>query len=74
MAILIKSKTPEADRNFWATQWGCFLDAQRLHGRSFRLDVAAEPGAGSIAADSGDTCVWRTADDGANEAWHRCQL
>ena len=43
MAILIKSKTAEADRNFWATQWGCFLDAQRLHGRSFRLDVAAEP-------------------------------
>ena len=43
MAILIKSKTPEADRNFWSTQWGCFLDAQRLHGRSFRLDVAAEP-------------------------------
>ena len=43
VAILIKSKTPEADLNFWATQWGCFLDAQRLHGRSFLLDVAAEP-------------------------------
>ena len=43
MPILVKSKTPEADRNFWATQWSCFLDAQDLHGRSFRLDVCAEP-------------------------------
>lgn len=43
MAILVKSKTPEADRNFWGTQWGCFFDALLLHGRSFRIDVAAEP-------------------------------
>ena len=43
MAILVKSKTPEADRNFWGTQWECLADAERLHGRRFRLDVAAEP-------------------------------
>ena len=43
MAILVASKTPEADRNFWATQWECFADAQELHGRKFALDVCAEP-------------------------------
>ena len=43
MAILVASKTTEADRNFWATQWECFADAQELHGRKFALDVCAEP-------------------------------
>lgn len=43
MAILVKSKTPEADRNFWGTQWECFADAQELHGRKLVLDVCADP-------------------------------
>ena len=43
MAILVKSKTPEADRNYWGTQWECFADAQELHGRKLVLDVCADP-------------------------------
>lgn len=43
MVILVKSKTPEADRNFWGTQWECFADAQELHGRKLVLDVCADP-------------------------------
>jgi len=43
MAILIKSETPEQDKNFWATTWECVKDAQHLYGRPFTVDVAAEP-------------------------------
>lgn len=43
MAILIKSNTPDSDKNFWATTWDCFADAQALYGRRFKCDVAAEP-------------------------------
>ena len=30
MAILIDSGTPASDKNFWATTWECFADAQAL--------------------------------------------
>ena len=43
MAHLVKSKTPDSDKNFWATTWECFADAQALYGRRFECDVAAEP-------------------------------
>jgi DNA N-6-adenine-methyltransferase (Dam). len=43
MAILVKSKTPDGDKNFWATTWECFADAEHLFGRKFIIDVAAEP-------------------------------
>lgn len=43
MAILIDSGTPASDKNFWATTWECFADAQTLYGRRFECDVAAEP-------------------------------
>lgn len=43
MAILIDSGTPESQKNFWATTHGAFLDAQKLYGRPFQTDVAAEP-------------------------------
>lgn len=43
MAILNRSITAEDAKNRWATQWGCFLDAQHLYGRKFAVDVAAEP-------------------------------
>lgn len=43
MAILIDNKTDEKDSNFWATTWLAFYDAQHLHGRAFKTDVAAEP-------------------------------
>ncbi|MFB2865718.1 DNA N-6-adenine-methyltransferase [Aeromonas sp. MdU4] len=43
MAILIDSGTPASDKNFWATTWECFYDAQELYGRPFDCDVAAEP-------------------------------
>lgn len=43
MAILVKSDTPEADKNFWATSWEAFSDAENLYGRDFITDVAAEP-------------------------------
>lgn len=43
MAILIDSGTHAADKNFWATTWECFADAQALYGRRFECDVAAEP-------------------------------
>lgn len=43
MAILVKSKTPDSDKNFWATTWECFADAEHLFGRKFLIDVAAEP-------------------------------
>lgn len=36
-----KSTTAENEKNFWATQWHCFHDAQGLYGRIFRHDVAA---------------------------------
>lgn len=42
MAILVKSETDPADKNFWATNWFCLYDATRLYGRSFSFDVAAE--------------------------------
>ncbi|MGL4756324.1 MAG: DNA N-6-adenine-methyltransferase [Aeromonadaceae bacterium] len=42
MAILVKTKTPEQDKDFWATSWKAFRDAEWLYGRSFKLDVAAE--------------------------------
>ena len=43
MAILIDSGTPASDKNFWATTWECFADAQALYGRNFECDIAAEP-------------------------------
>lgn len=43
MAILNRSVTAEDAKNRWATQWGCFLDAQHLYGRRFAVDVCAEP-------------------------------
>lgn len=43
MAILIDSGTPASDKNFWATTWDCFADAQHLYGREFEIDVCAEP-------------------------------
>lgn len=43
MAILNRSITAEDAKNRWATQWGCFLDAQHLYGRKFAVDVCAEP-------------------------------
>ncbi|MGL4755997.1 MAG: DNA N-6-adenine-methyltransferase [Aeromonadaceae bacterium] len=42
MAILVKAKTPEQDKDFWATSWLAFHDAVALYGRPFQLDVAAE--------------------------------
>lgn len=43
MAILVKSGTQEADKNFWATAPQCFSDALALYGRPFDIDVCAEP-------------------------------
>ena len=43
MAHLVKSKTADGDKNFWATAWECFADAETLYGREFQIDVAAEP-------------------------------
>lgn len=43
MAILNKSVTAEIAKNRWATQWGCFLDAQHLYGKPFSVDACAEP-------------------------------
>ena len=43
MANLVKSKTPESDKNLWATTWECFADAKALYGREFIVDVCAEP-------------------------------
>lgn len=42
MAILVKSATAAEDKNFWATTWHCFFDAERLYNKPFQLDVAAE--------------------------------
>lgn len=42
MAILIKSNTPDSDKDFWATTWQAFRDAEALYGRKFQVDVAAE--------------------------------
>lgn len=42
MAILIKSNTPDSDKDFWATTWQAFSDAEALYGRKFQVDVAAE--------------------------------
>ena len=43
MVILVKSTTPDSDKNFWGTTWECFADAEHLFGRKFIIDVAAEP-------------------------------
>lgn len=43
MAILVESSTPDESKNFWATTWLAFYDAQHLYGRHFKTDVAAEP-------------------------------
>lgn len=43
MAILVKSGTAEADKNFWGTDPHCFDDALALYGRPFEIDVCAEP-------------------------------
>ena len=43
MANLVKSKTPESEKNLWATTWECFADAKALYGREFKCDVAALP-------------------------------
>lgn len=37
------SNTDSKDKNFWATSWKCFRDAQFLYGREFAIDVCAEP-------------------------------
>lgn len=37
-----KSKTSDGDKNFWATSWRQFHDAQHLYGRPFQFDVCAE--------------------------------
>lgn len=42
MAHVIKSTTNINDKNRWATTKECFLDAQKLYGKSFKLDVCAE--------------------------------
>ena len=42
MAILIKSNVPDSDKDFWATTWQAFSDAEALYGRKFQVDVAAE--------------------------------
>ena len=42
MAHLVKSKTAESDKNFWATTQECFADAEYLFGKKFIIDVAAE--------------------------------
>lgn len=36
-----ESKTDADEKNFWATQWHCFHDGERLYGRRFEHDVAA---------------------------------
>ncbi|HGL4146209.1 TPA: DNA N-6-adenine-methyltransferase [Citrobacter koseri] len=38
-----KSQTPTGDKNFWATSWECFNDAEALYGKPFFFDVCAEP-------------------------------
>ena len=43
MANLVKSKTPESDKNLWATTWECFADSKALYWREFKCDVAALP-------------------------------
>ncbi|MFV0357787.1 MAG: DNA N-6-adenine-methyltransferase [Bacteroides thetaiotaomicron] len=43
MPILVNSNTPVDDKNFWATSWEAFCDAEVLYGREFEIDVAAEP-------------------------------
>jgi len=43
MAHLVKSTTPDNDKNYWGTTWECFNDAQELYGRKLVCDVAAEP-------------------------------
>ena len=43
MAILVKSSTADDSKDYWSTTWQCFYDAQKLHGRPFKTDVAAEP-------------------------------
>lgn len=42
MAILVKSTTESDNKNYWATNWFCFFDAERLYNKEFKLDVAAE--------------------------------
>lgn len=37
-----RSNTADGDKNFWATSWRQFYDAQHLYGRPFQWDVAAE--------------------------------
>ena len=43
MANIVKSKTPDSDKNLWATTRECFADAKALYGRKFQCDVAALP-------------------------------
>ena len=43
MAHLVKSKTAAEDKNFWGTTWECLADAEHLFGKTFLIDVAAEP-------------------------------
>ena len=43
MAILVQSKTKTTDKNRWGTSRQCYLDAEKLFGRKFNIDVAAEP-------------------------------
>lgn len=37
-----KSNTDPEEKNRWATRWETFADAQRLYGRQFVIDVAAQ--------------------------------
>lgn len=37
------SQTDDEDKNFWSTRWETLHDGQRLYGRRFQFDVAAEP-------------------------------
>ena len=43
MPILVSSQTPDDSKNFWATSWAAFCDAETLYGREFAVDVCAEP-------------------------------
>ncbi|WP_070964911.1 DNA N-6-adenine-methyltransferase [Vibrio sonorensis] len=48
VTTLNKSNTELDEKNRWATTWECFLDALRLYGRPFELDVCAEPATAKV--------------------------
>lgn len=47
MANIIKSKTPDNEKNRWSTTWECFEDAKKAYfsvmEKEFAVDVCAEP-------------------------------